>query len=34
VGARLKGLVKLADYRADGFARDTTKLWVQLEWQR
>lgn len=28
----LKGLVKLADYRADGFARDTTKTWVQVEW--
>ena len=26
------GLVKLADYRSDGFARDTTKLWLQLEW--
>lgn len=34
VGSRLKGLFKLADYQADGFARDTTKLWVQLEWQR
>jgi hypothetical protein len=28
------GLVKLADYRSDGFARDTTKLWLQLEWMR
>ena len=28
----VKGLVKFADYRADGFARDTRKLWVQLEW--
>ncbi|MFD0737862.1 alginate export family protein [Lysobacter koreensis] len=28
------GLVKLADYRSDGFARDTTKLWLQLEWTR
>ena len=26
------GLVKLADYRADAFARDTRKLWLQLEW--
>ena len=26
------GLVKLADYRAGGFARDTRKLWLQLEW--
>lgn len=34
VGAKVKGLFKLADYRADGFARDTTKLWLQLEWQR
>jgi hypothetical protein len=29
---RLSGLAKLADYRSDGFARDTTKLWLQLEW--
>lgn len=28
----LTGLVKLADYRSDGFARDTRKLWLQLEW--
>jgi hypothetical protein len=28
----VRGLAKLADYRADGFARDTTKAWVQLEW--
>jgi alginate export protein len=28
----VSGLVKLADYRSDGFARDTRKLWVQLEW--
>ena len=28
LGGPLKGLVKLADYRADGFARDTTKAWV------
>ena len=26
------GLVKLADYRSDGFARDTRKLWLHLEW--
>jgi hypothetical protein len=32
LGAQLKGLVKIADYRADGFARDTTKAWVQVEW--
>jgi hypothetical protein len=28
----VNGLVKLADYRSDGFARDTRKLWLQLEW--
>jgi len=32
LGGPLKGLVKLADYRADGFARDTTKAWLQVEW--
>jgi hypothetical protein len=26
------GLVKLADYRADGFGSDATKVWVQVEW--
>jgi len=25
-------LAKLADYRSDGFARDTRKLWLQVEW--
>jgi hypothetical protein len=30
--ARLTGLVKFADYRSDGFARDTRKLWLQVEW--
>jgi hypothetical protein len=34
VGASVTGLVKLADYRSDGFAMDTRKLWVQLEWTR
>ncbi|BCT91699.1 hypothetical protein LYSHEL_07230 [Lysobacter helvus] len=34
VGKRVKGLVKYADYAADGFAQDTTKLWFQLEWSR
>jgi hypothetical protein len=34
VGASVNGLVKLADYRSDGFAMDTRKLWVQLEWAR
>ena len=32
LATRLQGLLKLADYRADHFARDTTKLWLQLEW--
>jgi hypothetical protein len=27
-------LLKAADYRSDGFARDTRKLWLQLEWSR
>jgi hypothetical protein len=30
----LTGLVKLADYRADGYARDTRKIWLQMEWNR
>ena len=25
-------MAKLADYRADAFARDTRKWWLQLEW--
>jgi hypothetical protein len=28
----LSGLVKVADYRSDGFARDTLKAWFQVEW--
>ncbi len=32
VHGSLNGLVKLADYRSNGFARDTRKLWLQLEW--
>lgn len=28
----LNTLFKLADYRSDGFARDTKKVWVQVEW--
>ena len=28
----LSGLVKFADYRSDGYARDTRKLWLQVEW--
>ncbi|TCZ82449.1 hypothetical protein EYQ95_22900 [Lysobacter sp. N42] len=31
-GPQWKALAKVADYRADRFARDTTKLWLQLEW--
>jgi hypothetical protein len=27
-------LVKLADYRAEGFGRDTRKAWLQFEWTR
>lgn len=34
VHGKLTGLAKVADYRSDGFSRDTTKLWVQLEWAR
>ena len=25
-------MAKLADYRSDGFARDTVKAWLQLEY--
>lgn len=32
VVANVTGLLKFADYRSDGFARDTRKLWLQLEW--
>ncbi|MGQ0799083.1 MAG: alginate export family protein [Pseudomarimonas sp.] len=28
----LMGLLKLADFRSDRFARDTTKAWLQVEW--
>ena len=28
----LDALVKVADYRSDGFARDIRKAWLQLEW--
>jgi len=28
----LSGLVKVGDYRADGFGHDSTKVWLQLEW--
>ena len=29
----LSGLIKVADYHADGFGRDSAKLWLQLEWK-
>lgn len=31
--AALAGMVKLARYRADGFGRDDTRLWLQVEWK-
>jgi hypothetical protein len=32
VAKGVRGLVKLAQYQADGYARDTRKAWLQLEW--
>jgi hypothetical protein len=32
LGKGWSGLVKFADYRTEGFARDTQKLWLQLDW--
>jgi hypothetical protein len=32
-GARWKGLLKLADYRSDGFAADTRKTWASIEYR-
>ncbi len=29
----LNALLKVGDYRADGFGRDNRKLWLQLEWR-
>ncbi|WP_243039050.1 alginate export family protein [Dyella sedimenti] len=29
----LTGLLKVANYQADHFSRDDTKVWLQLEWQ-
>ena len=29
----LSGMLKIADYRAAGFARDTRKLWLQVEYK-
>jgi hypothetical protein len=31
--AHLTGLLKLADYRSDGFSTDETKLWASLEYK-
>ncbi|MGA9335130.1 MAG: alginate export family protein [Rudaea sp.] len=33
LAAGLRGLLKVADYRTDGFGRNDTKVWFQLEWQ-
>jgi hypothetical protein len=32
VAKGVRGLAKIADYRADAWARDTRKFWLQLEW--
>ncbi len=32
LGTHWNGLAKIADYRADGFADDTVKLWLQAEY--
>lgn len=32
LATRVQALLKFADYRADHFARDTTKVWLQVEW--
>ncbi|MDI1252793.1 alginate export family protein [Thermomonas sp.] len=32
LATRVQALLKIADYRADRFARDTTKVWLQVEW--
>ena len=32
LASRVQALLKIADYRADRFARDTTKVWLQVEW--
>ena len=31
--SQLSGLLKLADYRSDGFSTNERKLWLQLEWK-
>lgn len=33
VAAGIRGLLKVADYRASGFGHDDTKLWLQFEWR-
>lgn len=33
VAKNLNGIVKFADYNADSFARDTRKVWLQLDWK-
>jgi hypothetical protein len=30
----LQALVKVADYQSEGFAKDTRKVWLQMEWSR
>ena len=32
VRGKITGLLKLAEYQSEGFACDTTKLWLQFEW--
>ena len=32
LATRMQALLKVADYSADHFARDTTKVWLQVEW--
>jgi hypothetical protein len=34
LGHGWNAMLKLADYRSDGFARDTRKVWLQFEWVR
>lgn len=33
LATNLTGLIKVARYHADSFARDTDKLWLQIEWR-
>ena len=32
LATRVQALLKIADYHADHYARDTTKAWLQVEW--